>query len=128
VSYTRALLIVEDDIPTRMLLEVVALRNQFRPVLCGDGRSALRRVESDDFDVILLDMRLPELDGFVVLERLAFSAPQLLPRVIIVTAISPARLRASQHVAAVWRVLRKPFELDALQQQILDCAANRRAV
>ena len=50
-----------------MLLEAVARRNHFRTVVCGDGHTALKCVDSDDFDVILLDILLPALDGFEVL-------------------------------------------------------------
>lgn len=120
-----ALLVVEDDVPTRTLLEAVAQRNHFRAVACGDGCTALSRLAADDFAVILLDIRLPELDGFEVLERLAVTAPHLLRRVIVVTAIAQARLRACAEIARVWRVVRKPFELRTLEEHILACVEER---
>jgi DNA-binding response OmpR family regulator len=110
-----------------MLLEAVARRNHFRPVVCGDGNAALQCVDSDDFDVILLDIRLPAVDGFEVLQRLDVRAPHLLERIIVVTAIAQARLRSCAQIARVWRVVRKPFELRALEEHILACSASRRS-
>lgn len=108
-----------------MLLEAVARRNRFRTVVCGDGGTALTRIDEDDFAVILLDIRLPEMDGFELLGRLAVAAPHLLPRIIVVTALAQARLRTCPQISQVWRVVRKPFELRALEEQILACDAAR---
>jgi CheY-like chemotaxis protein len=58
-----AVLIVENDDATRHLLEALVRRNHFQPTLSGDGKTALQSLESNDFDVILLDLLLPELDG-----------------------------------------------------------------
>ena len=109
-----------------MLLEAVARRSDFRPVACGDGRTALKRLEQDDFAVILLDLGLPEVDGFAVLEHLSLHAPHLLARVIVLTGLAQARLRSCAQLKRVWRVVRKPFELRVLQEQIVACSAGRR--
>ena len=45
----------------------------------------------------------------------------------MVTAVAQARLRSCAQIPRVWRVLRKPFELRALEEHILACSANRRA-
>ena len=124
MSRTPALLIVEDDLSTRTLLEAVARRNHFHPTVCGDGHAALRHLDGDDFAVILLDLRLPELDGFAVLEQLDARSPRLLERIIVVTAVAQARLRACPQLGQVWRVVRKPFELRALEELIHACSAN----
>lgn len=124
MSDTLAVLIVEDDFSTRTLLEVVARRNRFQPTVCGDGREALRHLDVDDFAVILLDLRLPELDGFAVLEQLHARSPKLLERVIVVTAVAQTRLRTCPQLGQVWRVVRKPFELRALEETIHACSKN----
>lgn len=123
MSQIRSLLVVEDDVPTRTLLEAVARRNHFRPVVCGDGRAALKCIAAEEFAVILLDIRLPVMDGMEVLRRLSASAPYLLPRIIVVTALAQARLRACPQIEQVWRVVRKPFELRALEEHIHACDA-----
>jgi DNA-binding response OmpR family regulator len=125
VPETPALLIVEDDLSTRTLLEAVARRNRFQPTVCADGHAALRHLDGHEFAVILLDLRLPEVDGFAVLEQLAARAPLLLERIIVVTAVAQARLRACPQIAQVWHVVRKPFELRALEEVIRACSANR---
>ncbi|HEX6084418.1 MAG TPA: response regulator [Thermoanaerobaculia bacterium] len=124
MSETLALLIVEDDLSTRTLLEAVARRNRFQPTVCGDGRAALHHLDGNEFAVILLDLRLPELDGFAVLEQLGSRSPRLLERVIVVTAVAQARLRTCAQLGKVWHVMRKPFELRALEEQIHACSAH----
>jgi DNA-binding response OmpR family regulator len=116
---------VEDDPPTCTLLEAVARRNHFRPVLCGDGSTALRHLASDDFAVILLDLRLPVLDGFEVLRRLAARESPMLGRIIVVTAVAQVRLRSCAEIESVWKVVRKPFELRVLEEHIRACDAAR---
>jgi DNA-binding response OmpR family regulator len=123
VSQLRSILIVEDDVPTCTLLEAVVRRNHFRAVVCGDGGTALEHLDAEEFAVILLDIRLPVIDGMEVLRRLASRAPQLLPRIIVVTALAQARLRACPQIEEVWCVVRKPFELRALEDDIRACNA-----
>lgn len=69
-------------------------------------------------------MHLPEVDGFEVLARLSETAPHLLRRIIVVTGLAHATLRACPEIGRVWRVVRKPFELRILEEHILACAES----
>src|SRR5688500_16117432 len=82
---TAAVLILEDDAGTRHLLEALVRRNQCRAVLTGDGEAALQSLQETDFDVILLDLLLPKLDGRDLLRHLALAMPQVLRRIIVIT-------------------------------------------
>jgi len=105
-----------------MLLEAVARRNHLHPILCGDGSTALRHLASDNFAVILLDLRLPgRVDGFEILRQLAARQSPMLRRIIVVTAVTQARLRSCAEIESVCKVLRKPFELRVLEEHIRAC-------
>src|SRR5690606_36256235 len=66
----RVLLIVEDDPAfARQLLEL-AREHGFRGIVCMDGESALDAARALEPDAISLDLRLPDVDGWVLLDRL----------------------------------------------------------
>lgn len=64
----RRVLIVEDEKNIAMLLSFNLKRAGFDTDIAEDGEAGLRRALSDRFDIILLDIMLPKLDGFKVLE------------------------------------------------------------
>ena len=123
-----AALIVEDDAHTRHLLEALVRRNHCQAVLAADGAAALESLAAADFDVILLDLLLPKIDGWEILRRVELATPHLLRRIVIVTAASAAESCECAPIRSVRHILRKPFELRALEEQILECVAERRRV
>jgi CheY-like chemotaxis protein len=124
MSSLPTILIVEDDAGTRHLLEVIVRRNDCHPVAVVDGKAALQALESVDFDLVLLDLLLPKLDGREILRRISLATPHLLRRIIVVTALAPAEYLECEAISAVWSILRKPFELSLLEKQMLACRAE----
>lgn len=127
VAPASAVLIVEDDAATRHLLEAVVLRHRLSAALAADGRSALQQLATAEFDLILLDLFLPDLDGRDILAWLASTRPHLLRRVVVVTSALEAEYRACEAIRLVWSIIRKPFELRVLEAQILECCAANPA-
>ncbi len=76
---------------------------------CRDGREALEAIESEKPDLVFLDVQMPEMDGFEVLENLD---PEALPTVIFVTAYDQYAIKAFD-VHAVDYLL-KPFDRERL--------------
>jgi len=64
------ILVIEDDPDIWRLLEVLLRRAGFEPLWASDGLQGLRRFGADSPDLVLLDVGLPELDGWEVLERI----------------------------------------------------------
>jgi two-component system, OmpR family, copper resistance phosphate regulon response regulator CusR len=64
------ILVVEDELQLASVLVRGLEEERFRVELCGDGRGALQRSEEGNFDLILLDVMLPDLSGFDVVEQL----------------------------------------------------------
>jgi two-component system LytT family response regulator len=73
---------------------------------CGTGEEAVQRIETEDPDVVFLDVQMPGLDGFAVLESIG--AANRLPAVVFVTAYDQFALRAFEAHALDY--LLKPFE------------------
>jgi DNA-binding response OmpR family regulator len=66
----RRVLVVDDDDDIRLLLEELLRGAGYGVVTAMDGRAALRAFHADPTDLIVLDLSMPELDGFETLERL----------------------------------------------------------
>src|SRR5512134_1183617 len=79
------LLIVDDNKVNRLLLARSVELQGHRVALAENGRVALEKLRSEPFDLLLLDIEMPELDGFAVLEQLK-TDPQLRDVPVIVTS------------------------------------------
>ena len=79
------LLIVDDNKVNRLLLSRSVELQGHRVALAENGRVALEKLRSEPFDLLLLDIEMPELDGFAVLEQLK-ADPQLRDVPVIVTS------------------------------------------
>jgi len=104
-----SVLIVDDEPPARDLLrQYLEGASGYRLAgECGDGFAAVKAVEELAPDVLLLDVQMPKLDGFEVLELL--ESP---PQVVFTTAHDEYALRAFEVAAADY--LLKPFSADRL--------------
>jgi DNA-binding response OmpR family regulator len=102
-------LVVEDDPDLVALLEVVLQDAGYRVSTAADGFEALRRVEAEMPSLILLDMRMPRMNGWEFAEEFRARWDRSCP-IVVVTAAENARLRAEEIGADGW--LEKPFELE----------------
>ena len=93
----RRLLVVDDE-PTLRLGFSYALSNRETVVdTAATGRQALEKTKAGTYDVIILDLRMPDIDGLGVIETLRLSG-NLTPIVLCSAAVTPlAALRAIQH-------------------------------
>ena len=76
------MLVVDDDPSWRNILGLELQELGYEPVMAADGAEALRLLEQVDCAVVLLDLRMPGLDGRQVMERI----PPGGPRVVLLTA------------------------------------------
>jgi len=66
----KRVLIVEDERPLSHALELKLQHEGFETVVASNGRECLELIDKNSFDVVLLDMIMPEMDGFQVLDQL----------------------------------------------------------
>jgi DNA-binding NtrC family response regulator len=69
-------LIADDDENARFLLELVCRGQPFEPVFVTDGRTALRRFDEGDIDVVVSDVRMPDVGGAELLAEVRRRAPE----------------------------------------------------
>jgi CheY-like chemotaxis protein len=122
---TLSVLVIDDDAAIRRLITTLLKRANADVESVPDGRDALARLGSRPYSVIILDLMMPAVDGFGVLERVSETMPELLKRIIVLTAVSQNTLTKLDAETQVWRVIRKPFDIDDLVRSVADCAAQR---
>ncbi len=90
--------------------------------VCGDGRSAIALIESSVVDLLLLDIQMPEMDGFEVLKAVA---PNRLPAIIFVTAYDRYALDAFEVHALDY--LLKPVAPERMRKALDHVRAGRES-
>ena len=102
-------LIVDDEPPARRRLVSLARRDPRLSVVgeCEDGRQALAAIRAERPDIVFLDVQMPELGGFDVVEALVDEPDELLPAIVFVTAYDEFAVRAFERDALDY--LLKPF-------------------
>jgi CheY-like chemotaxis protein len=119
-----SILIVEDDHSIRRLVKMVLDREGYRVDTAADGVEAINKVKEGDYDVIVLDLMMPNLDGFSFLNRIALDQPTRLSSVIVTSAAAPAVIRERMS-GMPFDVLPKPFDIEQLTQRVRDCVDAR---
>ena len=114
------ILIVDDDADHRQGLNLRLRANHYETVLAADAAQAVSAAKKDRPDLVLLDLRLPGDDGFVVMEQLRASAELSVIPVIVITILNSARDRALEAGAVAF------FQKPADNVELL--AAIRRAL
>jgi len=115
-----AVLVVEDDPAIRRLVSMVLGREGYRIETATDGVEAVLKLGVNEYDAIVLDLMLPKLDGFAVIETLAEHYPNRLRRIIVTSAAAPATiLERMQGIR--FNLLPKPFDIGELSSRVRSC-------
>lgn len=104
------ILIVEDEVPIAQLIEMSLARAGYQCEAVNDGCAAADKIEQNDYDLVLLDIMLPGLDGYALLESLR---PQGVP-VIFITAKSAVKDRVLGLRLGADDYITKPFAAEEL--------------
>ncbi len=119
----RRVLLVEDDDDLRQLFRVALSLAQFEVFEASGGLEALRQLDAQPPDVVVLDLMMPGLDGYAVRQELEAHAHLRSIPVVVVTGNPPASLdRLRAHC-----VLTKPVSTAQLVATVERCLANGSA-
>ena len=114
-------LLADDNEATCTLIQAL-LRNDFVVEVASDGNEAIEKLKSREYAAILLDLLMPVVDGYGVLDHLAAERPDLLSRVLVVTASLSAREMQRLRKYAVRSIISKPFDVEVLLHEVRQCA------
>jgi DNA-binding response OmpR family regulator len=117
--------VVEDDAAIRKLVHMVLKREGYVVDAAGDGVEAVLKLGLVDYDAIVLDLMMPNLDGFKIMNTFAESDPDRLRRIIVTSAASPAVIRERMH-GQPFDTLHKPFDIADLTSLVRACVEAAR--
>lgn len=108
-----SILIVDDDEVMQETLSDVLRKRGYEIFTVGSGNGALPMIKKNVIDLILLDMRLPDIDGLEVLKKIKEFDNEIL--VIMMTAYSDVQTAVSAMKSGAYDYINKPFELEELK-------------
>jgi DNA-binding NtrC family response regulator len=108
-----SILIVDDDEVMQETLSDVLRKRGYEIFSVGSGNGALPMIKKNVIDLILLDMRLPDIDGLEVLKKIKEFDNEIL--VIMMTAYSDVQTAVSAMKSGAYDYINKPFELEELK-------------
>jgi putative two-component system response regulator len=111
-------LVVEDDFATGELLKEILEQNGYQVVIKTDGLSALKTVGEEKYDLAMVDVMLPTLNGFEICERIRDDPQNELLPIIILTVLTESQHRIRALQAGATSFLNKPFDRIELLTQI----------
>jgi len=120
-------LVVDDDDSIRSMLARVIERLELDVDTARDGGEAIALIDSKEYDVILLDLMMPRIDGFAVLHHMHEKRPELLGHTIIASAVPETEIYRRLRDDNVFRVHAKPFEIASLLHDVDECARSAAA-
>ncbi|MBI2277693.1 MAG: sigma-54-dependent Fis family transcriptional regulator [Dechloromonas sp.] len=110
------ILIVEDDNTIRVTVGNFLARQGFDVEVAEDGAQALAMLKERSFSLILLDLRLPDMNGLDILASIRESDDR--PLVVIMTAYPEVRTAVAALKAGAYDYINKPFDLEDLRELI----------
>jgi DNA-binding response OmpR family regulator len=117
-----SILIVEDDRSTRVFLAETLKTAGFTVASAKDGVEALKRLRADSYDLMLLDVWMPKMNGLDVLAALRKEGAR--PRVVVMTADDTPETLLRVVREQAWRYVSKPVEPKALVELLHEVLAQ----
>ena len=112
----KSALIAEDDDALRRMMMTVLRPFGLHIDQARDGAEAVQRLRERPYDVVIVDLRMPRLDGYVVLRFLEETHSPT--RAIVTSAVRSEELKAVARSGVVQAVLSKPFDITAFSHQV----------
>src|ERR1700690_223865 len=106
------ILVVDDEEPIRRLLRKELRRKGFSVETASDGQEALELLKDNIFDVILLDIVMPGMNGIVVMKKLQHDPAS--PVIIVLTGKATVETAVDAMKTGAYDYLTKPYKLDEL--------------
>jgi CheY-like chemotaxis protein len=115
--------LVADDNEATCTLLTALLHRDFNVEAAFNGRETIERLRTRRYAVLILDLRMPQEDGFAVLDFLKEYQPAMLAHVLVVTAVVASRELQRAAAYGLCGVITKPFEVETLLATVKKCAS-----
>ncbi|HEY0704852.1 MAG TPA: sigma-54 dependent transcriptional regulator [Candidatus Acidoferrales bacterium] len=119
-----SILVVDDEIEIREGLEALLTSENFQVTLAENGAAGLQKLEDNPFDLMLLDVSLPDRNGLDLLREIRLRDPQL--SIILITAYGSIDMARAAFKGGAQDFITKPWSNDELVAQISAAVEGRR--
>ncbi len=116
------ILIVDDDARLRELLIDTLNTIGYNADIASDGNNALQKLQHNHYDLVISDIRMPELDGFMLLKKIRQHYPEL--PVLFITGVTSEDMIGSANPDGF---LAKPFRIGHIEQLIKDALSKKHS-
>ena len=119
----RRVLIVDDDPEVRTILATALRQKALNVEMAVDGREAIERLRTNAYAVVLLDLMMPHIDGFGVLDAIHNGVAN--PPVVLVVTGASRQLIEQIDTQRIHGIVRKPFDPLEVAAIVASCADVR---
>src|SRR5438552_11440090 len=120
-----SLLVVDDSSMNRIMLSRYITRLGYRATLAENGRQALDKLQGEPFDLVLLDVEMPEIDGYQVLEQMKVDPRLREIPVIMISAVDELESTVRCIELGAQDYLPKPFNPVLLRARLTACLERK---
>ncbi len=120
------ILVVDDEPAIRALLKKIIERRGYSVDGARDGAEAIELLKVNTYDLMLIDLMMPNVNGFELVAYLASHPGKRRPSVIVITAAAESKPLRHLDPAIVHSVVRKPFDIDVVADLVDAAAATAR--
>ena len=117
----KRVLVVDDDAEIRHMLTTVLQQHELVADSAGDGSEAADLLRQFQYAVVLVDLMMPGVDGFTLLDLMAGGEVLSPPVVLVITAADRATLERLD-AQRIHGIIRKPFDPEEIARLVVACA------
>lgn len=118
------ILVADDEKSMREFLDIMLKKEGYKVSLASNGEEVIKLIEKDIFDLALVDIRMPKLDGLSVLKRIKTVSPETI--VIVITAYASADTAIRAMKEGAYDYITKPFKIDEIKLIIQNALEKKR--
>ena len=107
------ILVADDEQSMREFLDIMLKKEGYKVSLASNGEEVVKLIDNDLFDLVLLDIRMPKLDGLSALKRIKAIAPETI--VIMITAYASADTAIKAMKEGAYDYITKPFKVEEIK-------------
>src|SRR5210317_1181306 len=117
----KSILVVDDDIAHRTMLRIL-FEWEYKISEADCGSIAIEKVQKTHYDLVLMDVRMPEIGGIEALDKIKALSPEM--PIVMMTAYSSNETASKALEKGAYGYLTKPFDFEDLRQTIESAVMN----
>ena len=123
MEYMYEILVVDDDRDMCRMISSILKEERYSVDKAYDGEQAIKKIKTRGYNLMLLDYKLPDMDGINVLKEVRLIEPFI--KVIMISAYGSTSIKSTAKKLRVYRFLDKPFDVNRLIKIVKDTLAKK---